>query len=203
MIRADRPGELEQSVPGLADIEAGYRLHRVEEPPSLVDQSVLNLARRELVAGRQQRRKAIRWVGALATVSLLVLTLTVVVQQHNAMQPPAPPAGQANFKAAKDQDLPATEPAASEVADVAAQSPAKSSARARDELNVTREEKAAALSSVDSNSATRPEQVSDPEAWLQRILRLQQEGEIEQATSELNSFRQAYPDYPLPESLLD
>lgn len=48
------------------------------EPPDLLDQVVLNTARRELAASR---RKPMRWIGALATAAVLVLTLSIVLQQ--------------------------------------------------------------------------------------------------------------------------
>jgi hypothetical protein len=62
-----------------------------QEPPALLDQAVLNTARREL-AGR--RRRQVRWIGAFATVSVLVLTLTLVVQQSEV--PVAPATGKTN-----------------------------------------------------------------------------------------------------------
>ena len=48
------------------------------EPPNLLDQSVLNSARRELAASR---RKPIRWIGAFATAAVMVLAISIVVQQ--------------------------------------------------------------------------------------------------------------------------
>lgn len=49
------------------------------EPPDLLDQAVLNTARRELAASR---RKPMRWVGAFATAAVVVLALSIVVQQE-------------------------------------------------------------------------------------------------------------------------
>jgi len=55
-----------------------------QEPPVLLDQAVLNTARREL-AGR--KRRPLRWIGGFATASVLVLTLTLVIQQQQATAP--------------------------------------------------------------------------------------------------------------------
>jgi hypothetical protein len=52
------------------------------EPPDLLDQAVLNTARRELSATRPRPvRWPIRWVGAFATAAVAVLALSIVVQQ--------------------------------------------------------------------------------------------------------------------------
>ncbi len=57
------------------------------EPPQLIDQAVLNAARRELAA---RRRKPLRWIGAFATASVMVLALTIVLQQdHEPMKAPS------------------------------------------------------------------------------------------------------------------
>ncbi len=49
------------------------------EPPDLLDQSVLNTARRELAASR---RKPMRWIGVFATATVVVLAMTIVIQQE-------------------------------------------------------------------------------------------------------------------------
>jgi len=56
-----------------------------QEPPLMLDQAVLNTARREL-AGRKSR--PLRWIGAFATASVVVLALTLVIQQQQAPAPP-------------------------------------------------------------------------------------------------------------------
>jgi len=59
------------------------------EPPDLLDQAVLNTARRELAASRPKfMRWSRRWVGAFATAAVVVLTLSIVVQQDQNMPDP-------------------------------------------------------------------------------------------------------------------
>lgn len=55
------------------------------EPPELMDQAILNMARREL---HQRKRLSPRWVGAFATTAVLVVALTLVVQQQQQVPTP-------------------------------------------------------------------------------------------------------------------
>jgi len=77
----ERTREQELEVADLATIQGAYSRLEATEPPALLDQVVLNTARRELASGR---RKSLRWIGAFATASVLVLALTIVVQQDPA-----------------------------------------------------------------------------------------------------------------------
>jgi len=60
------------------------------EPPDLLDQAVLNTARRELAASR---RKPMRWIGAFATATVVVLAMTIVIQQEQKTPAPGPQNG--------------------------------------------------------------------------------------------------------------
>ena len=64
------------------------------EPPRLLDQAVLNTARRELAkpSARWTGRSRLRWLGALSTAAIVALALTVVVQQELPAPRPAPSA---------------------------------------------------------------------------------------------------------------
>jgi len=57
------------------------------EPPELLDQAVLNTARRELES--KPRRRSLHWLGAFATATVIVLALTVVIQQDRPVPMPA------------------------------------------------------------------------------------------------------------------
>jgi hypothetical protein len=70
----------------LAMIQSAWSGLEELEPPELIDQAVLNAARRELDA---RRRKPLRWIGAFATASVMVLALTIVLQQdHEPLKAP-------------------------------------------------------------------------------------------------------------------
>lgn len=62
----------------LAEIQQAYYGLEAIEPPELLDQAILNAARRELAT---RRRKPLRWIGAFATATVVVLALTIVIQQ--------------------------------------------------------------------------------------------------------------------------
>jgi hypothetical protein len=63
----------------LDHIQSAYSALETSEPPGLLDQAILNTARRELAA---RRKKPMRWIGAFATASVFVLALTIVIQQN-------------------------------------------------------------------------------------------------------------------------
>lgn len=70
----------------LDSLRARLSAQEEQEPPALLDLAVLNSARRELAG---QRRRRVRWIGAFATISVMVLALTLVVQQNPAPIDPA------------------------------------------------------------------------------------------------------------------
>jgi len=81
--------EFEQN---LESVSAAWNELEKAEPPDLLDQAVLNTAQRELETGR--KRRSLRWAGALATASIVVIALGIVVQQEPGA--PAPPSGPVN-----------------------------------------------------------------------------------------------------------
>jgi hypothetical protein len=75
------------------------------EPPELLDQAVLNTARRELEGNA--KRRSLGWLGAFATAAVVVLALAIVVQQHD--QAPVPPVLKSDgFKLEAPAALPAS-----------------------------------------------------------------------------------------------
>ncbi len=78
-----QPGNWEKD---LDKIQAAYSGLDAIEPPDLLDQMVLNTARREL---SHKKRKPLRWIGAFATASVLVLSITIVLQQDQTPTQPA------------------------------------------------------------------------------------------------------------------
>jgi len=42
---------------------------------------------------------------------------------------------------------------------------------------------------------------NEPSAWIERIRQLREEGLTDQAQAELQSFHEAYPEYPVPDDL--
>ena len=157
------------------------------DPPELLDQAVLNTARRELSTRRRSR--PLRWVGGFATAAVIVLALTIVIQQDE--QSPAPTLEKTNgFKL--EQAAPVTR---KKEARRSAAAPAVSVSDAAT-LTVAEEM---------SDSLSEPEQAADrlPEAdaWIERLLLLRETQQDEKLIQELTAFREAYPDYALPPGL--
>ncbi len=191
----------------LDQLQAQYDDLAEQEPPILIDQAVLNLAKRELETQQARKKRRIGWISAFSTASLLVITLSMVLQQQpGQQQPDSPPA-----PVAKEQDTIKTEGAG---------------------LAEKRKQRSAVLQSIDTNMAapaaeeqkldvlseSEAEETSSfynrielddnrqfPEAgqWLSQIRQLEKDGQKEKAEEELEAFKLAYPDYELPEDLLD
>ena len=187
------------------------------EPPQLLDQAVLNTARRELEGRRRYRPW--RWLGAFSTAAVVVLALTIVVQQDEQsptqvlkktdgfMLDQAAPAARINEADRDDaEDKAGPEESAGQI---------QLETGSRDELRMKQSAAApaaptsgAAISAAAENmprAAAEPEKVgraiSEAEAWIERLLILRETHQDEQLRAGLAAFRKAYPDYPLPPEL--
>jgi hypothetical protein len=78
------------------------RMERTE-PPELLDQSVVNAARRDLEARRKAR--PLRWLGGFATATVVVLAITFIFDQESVLENPAP--GQINGLQLEEAPVPA------------------------------------------------------------------------------------------------
>ena len=72
----------------LETVQAKWSRMEQAEPPELLDQAVLNAARRDLEPGR--KRRPMRWLGGFATAAVVVLAITVTLEQQGP-QTPEPP----------------------------------------------------------------------------------------------------------------
>jgi len=200
------------------------------EPPDLVDQAVLIRARRELIA--HSRRRSLRWLGAFATASVVVLALTIVVQQDRELAAPSPPSKdgfrveklkkQEQEQEAKRDARIAVDAPAGESADTSVESrldedlddrqagsrgnfrEMQAAPVAAPDLGESRAGEAFAVSEAEEVAADSQEgQSTQPEAeeWVERLLLLHRSELYEKLEVELEAFRKAYPDYPLPPEL--
>jgi len=188
----DRP--LEQD---LEPIRSAWRELQRDEPPQLLDQSVRNAARRALPD--RNRRSSLRWLGSLATAAVVVLALAIVIRQDQ--QGPVPPALETDGFQLDTRSKRSEKMADEGVAADAAPGPA--------ELRLERAAPAAANDSRQELDATTMPPVlleneaaaPGPDAWIDRMLQLQQAGRLDELTAELAAFRKAYPEHPLPPEL--
>ena len=204
----DHDKDLEQVFSAMPELEA-------TEPPEMVDQAVLNMARR--VLERRPRRRPMRGLGAFATATVVLLSVSIVLQQD-----PNPPAGQLP---SSEQNGISLEKRKKQEADGKTDADVSNSLR-RDETpdrpietaaapvqeaavmaekSVTRRSASTAENSYPDvvEDLVESEDVPAPEEWIERLLLLHQSGLHEKLEEELAAFRQAYPDHPLPPQLQD
>ena len=199
------------------------------EPPDLLDQAVLNAARRELASTTKHR--PLKWLGAAATAVVVVLALAIVVQQQEQAPLPGLPESD-GFRLQQSTTAPAATDDALNSSS-RPQAPAGAISQEPEASRTTPQARAAAATAV---SADRPDnearprtapateqtpqdrdatmedsaevlakgvEKTDPEAWIERLLLLRREGREDELRVELAAFRKAWPDHPLPSGLGD
>lgn len=222
-----KPNKPDAQEPGrdLDEVANAYRQLGSDEPPAMLDQAVLNEARREVKGEAHPIRPwNFGWIHATATAALLVIGLTVVLQHRSELpEPPVEPkespvnvlenrqraAGPESLADSADQapadermDSPATEPAA----------PATAAAYEMEEAIRAPAEDALEKDTAPSHSVTgemaarkmsppaKAETMLDPESWLEAILDMKATGD-DGWRAELDAFIAVYPDHPLPPEL--
>jgi hypothetical protein len=185
------------------------------EPPELLDQAVLNTARRELSARRKPL--PLRWLGAFATATVVVLAMTIVIQQDEQA-----PALEKSDGFMLDQAIPAAPRKEAErdgleekprLDQTIGQSKPDNDERARFMMKQNAAPPAVAASDVSGMAAaqepasTQAEtengtgKIPEAEAWIERLLLLRETQQDEKLVAELAAFRETYPGYPLPPEL--
>jgi len=204
--------KLEQDLDAL---QRKYRATARDEPPAMLDQAVLNRARR---AAEQHaiRPWSFSWMHATATAALVVLGLTLVLQLRESAQAP--------------ETLPETPLQPSEYYDGAEEQDSavgeqESFRRSRDDalfralelqksetLREVREEvleppPATPETPVPMTGVRAMREMRDsalagrPDEWLNHILELKQSGDESAWRSELEMFVLTFPEHPLPKEL--
>ncbi|MGD2129752.1 MAG: hypothetical protein PVJ33_03245 [Lysobacterales bacterium] len=212
--REDKERQASTEERALDELGRRWSPGRPDEPPQLLDQAVLNAARREIERDGKRRgpNRYLGWFGALATAAVVVLAVTLVVRQEpSARQIPGPPLRE-------QRQINPEHPPTPEMLEAPAPATSASGGREPEAPAQSRSAKRATLSaeaeSSGSASPLRDEAAKEPGAadadateplppreWIQRLLDLQASGESRQLHDELEAFRQSYPDYPLPPQL--
>jgi len=211
----------------LRSLRSAWAARGQAEPPELVDQAVLNAARRELA--KPTRPRPLRWLGATATAVVVVLALAIVVHQQERTSLPGA-LNSDGFKLERSTTTPAATDNAPNMASQP-QAPAGVVSQGLEARSVAPE---ASVTAAPPIQADRPDneaiphgalakeqtpqdldatmadaadalaegvEVADPEAWIERLLKLRQEGRDDELRVELAAFRKAWPDHPLPPEL--
>jgi hypothetical protein len=201
-------------------ISQRYRELPREEPPPHLDDAILAAARRAtasrpapLVAPTGRRR----WYFPVAAAAIIVLAVavTVHVERQERDFEVAETAAKDAAPATSDQPVLAQKPAAEEALAKreARQAPAAPPAAA----GVRESARADAASSLEAppeaRAAMRAERMveqkiaglaaASPEQWLQGIADLKRQGRDEEADKQLAEFRKRYPDYRIPEAIVE
>ena len=189
------------------------------DPPELLNQAVLNTARREL--NTRRRSRPLRWLGGFATATVIVLALTIVIQQEEQQTTPS-------LKKTNGFKLDQTDPAASksevdrddfeetarrEQADRQLSPMSSEDAEFRMKRSVAAPPVPASDAAVMAVAEEMSDSLAEPEkaahripaadAWIERLLLLRETQQDEKLIQELAAFREAYPDYVLPPELHD
>lgn len=189
-----------------------------EEPPDLLDQAVLHRARRELespgIAGRKSW--VFRWPGAFATAAVVLLALTVVLEQEQQaptavlekadgfrIDPDGPAAGK---QAHRNEAVPEESVTRESLADKTPAAKAGREARSKPlrlesaSIQAADEQDSAGIASGPGKST---DEILAADAWIDQLLQLKKTHQDEKLAEELSRFRAIYPDYPLPSELED
>jgi len=172
-------------------------------PPELVNQAVLNRAKRELETQgpASLKRPSLKWLGAFATAAVVVLAFTLTIEQEQ--HAPVPVVEEADG-IRLDRD--------NEFADQAEAYTDTAVTRAKQELPVKPALRKSAVNSpiaemkmADAAAPPEPaeDEVPSAEDWIEKLLRLKESGQDASLAEELAAFRAAYPDYALPPGLDD
>jgi len=170
------------------------------EPPGLIDQAVRNMARREVQNQRSPLAGKLRFIAGLSTASIALIALGLSLLQS----PPTPdPADisisskQAEISSVREESL-STEQlspglARSALESTDATTPATPAAAA------TLENLRPAEEVMYSKIVSTTEKAESALAWLDLIRQLQEQGLVEEASQQLQAWREKYPDEPLPD----
>lgn len=191
----------------LEQLQSDWERMERAEPPGLLDQAVLNTARRALES--KKRRRPLKWLGGFATATVAVLAITVVWLPERPAD--LPPPGATGLPAPRDKAAELMQESTPEPRDAAPPidvqktrrlnaAPAPAADAPALEMEARRGEKGDFMAS-ESDAVLEKEALLPPEAWIEQLLALKREGRIEELEAGLRAFRETYPEHPLPGSL--
>lgn len=187
-----------------------YRELGREEPRPELDAAILAASRRAaemhpapLVAPTGRRR----WYFPVAAAAIIVLAAAVTF--HMERQQPEPDMPVAAAPAPEPAKTPVIKPSAVERNASRAEAP-KREPRAAAAADAVREAAPAAQSAAgalsvrsEARAARLPAQAESPERTLERIAELRRQGRHDEADQALKEFRKRYPDYRIPQAVLE
>jgi len=170
------------------------------EPPGLIDQAVRNMARREVQNQRSPLAGKLRFIAGLSTASIALIALGLSLLQSPSTTDPADisiSGKQAEISSVRKESRSA-EPLAPELAR-SAQDLKHSTTPAAPAAAATLESGHPSENLPLTDSASVPLKTDSALAWLDLIRQLQEQGLVEEASQQLQAWREQYPDEPLPD----
>lgn len=213
-----KPGKSDDTLQrGLHSIQDEWNRDDAIEPPDLLDQAVMNAARRDLegAGSRKSSGRRLSWLGGFATAAVAVLAVTLVWFPDTSNDLRVSPGGEVPAKSDKampqalenDKQFLSVAPEPEEKAlmerDSAAALSDEPPAMKREARRVAVPEAGFAVAELASEPAADEEALPSPEDWLEQLKRLKETGQVEELRAGLTAFRSAYPDWPVPAELED
>ena len=205
------PNEREKTTSELADLYTRHGEQDDIEPEAGLDRLIR--ARAEAAVEDSRSRRALPWIGGLATASVAIVAIAVVLQQsptgERAESDVAIDAFSRQATESNDSVEPAAQAPLAEISrrarsaeqDLAGSPPVGFSERkslAADRSLPELTEAAEDRTDADPAEALA---VDNPERWLASIRQLVERGDIDKARRQLDRLQRAYPDFPLPEDI--
>jgi hypothetical protein len=208
-----------------AKVSARYRELSREEPPRHLDDAILAAARRAgasrpapLVAPTGRRR----WYFPVAAAAIIVLAVAVTIHverqvrdfelaepaaKHDApvrdRQAAAAPKPELDRLIRREERQRPMEPPAAPPAAAGARESARADAVPKLEAEPEARAQLRGERSVEQKVTVSGLAAVSPEQWLQGIADLKRQGRNEEAEKQLAEFRNRYPDYRIPEAILE
>ncbi len=194
------PNDTHERVP--ESLEHAWRDLEHPEPPALVDQGILNRARAAVDRPHSNRPWSFGWIHTVTTAAVIVLGVTLLLQFREPAPPADFPVPDASPPAERDAATAKTrlmERQAAEPMRREARSVAPAAAEPAEETEAD-----AAAPRLANEAMSIAEDADDlaPEQWLEDIRALVEAGRLEAARASLDAFREAWPDYPVPDGLV-
>jgi hypothetical protein len=206
-----KPGQDRELERDLEALRSAWEGLESAEPPELLDQAVLNTARRDLE--RPVRKRPLQWLGSFATATVVVLAVSLFFWQDS--RPPVPDGDEIRLEPSAPESagtellleksaMPSAEPVAParEVKRQAVESRQRAGPAAVAAEVLEKEIPARALSDTVASPAETGEPLP-PEAWIEDMIVLLEKGESDALATSLRAFVEIYPDHPLPAELAE